>query len=198
MPSLLFVDIEWVLRYRSFVDMSEYFGTGPLWTWVKNNVWCDPSSTGTQTRVKTIETCVESIFATVCVQSAIAGCFLLFWWGRLDWVALHQDTWSKKLNNKLKVVISPLSETKFESFTILFYGNLPNSAHGCIKTVVTAAVVTENVRMSSIEKLSQWSTEFLNNSRHDSCIFFPKTWSFADLSSLSRKFSAPHSKFKIP
>jgi hypothetical protein len=27
---------EWVLRYWSFVDMSEYFGTGPLWTWVKN------------------------------------------------------------------------------------------------------------------------------------------------------------------
>jgi hypothetical protein len=25
-------DIEWVLRYWSFVDMSEYFGTDPLWT----------------------------------------------------------------------------------------------------------------------------------------------------------------------
>jgi hypothetical protein len=57
----------------------------------------------------------------------------------------HQN---KNLNKKLKVVISPLSETKSESFTIPFYGNPVNSAPGCIQTAVTAAVVTENVRMS--------------------------------------------------
>jgi hypothetical protein len=62
---------EWVLRYWS------------LWTWVKNDDWCDPSSAGTLTHVKTIETCVESASATIYVQSAIASCFLLFWWGRL-------------------------------------------------------------------------------------------------------------------
>jgi hypothetical protein len=142
--------MEWVLRYWSFVDMSEYFDTDPLWTWVKNDDWFDPSSAGTLTRVKTIETCVESAFATVCVQSAIVGCFLLFWWGRLDRVALHQVTWSKKLNNKLKVIVSPLSETKSESesFTVLFYGNPLNSTRGCIRTAVTAAVVTKNVHMS--------------------------------------------------
>jgi hypothetical protein len=39
----------------------------------------DPSFTGIQTCVKTIETCVESAFATVHVRSAIAGCFFLFW-----------------------------------------------------------------------------------------------------------------------
>jgi hypothetical protein len=39
----------------------------------------DPSSVGTLTYVKMIEMCVESIFATVCVRSTIAGCFLLFW-----------------------------------------------------------------------------------------------------------------------
>jgi hypothetical protein len=55
---------------------------------------------------------------------------------------------NKKLNNKLKVVISPLSETKSESFTILFYGNPLNSACGCIKTAVTAIVVTKNVHVS--------------------------------------------------
>ncbi len=130
--------------------MSEYFGTGPLWTWVKNDDWCDPSSAGTLTRVKTIETCVESASATVYVQSAIAGCFLLFWWGRLSWDALQRVTWSKKPNNKLKVIISSLSETKSESesFMIPFYGNPLNSARGCIKIAVTAAVVTENVRVS--------------------------------------------------
>jgi hypothetical protein len=137
--------MEWVLRYWSFVDMSEYFGIGPLWIWVKNDDWFDQSSTGTLTHVKTIETCVESAFATVCVRSTIAGCFLLFWRGRFGWVALHKFTWSKKLIKKLKVIISPLSET--ESFTIPFYGHPLNSARGYIQTVVTAAVVTENVHM---------------------------------------------------
>jgi hypothetical protein len=129
------------------MDMSEYFGTGPLWTWVKNNDWCDPSSTGTLTHVKMIETCVESAFTTICVQFAIAGCLLLFWWGRFGRVALHQVTWTKKLNNKLKVVISPLSEIKPEpkSITVPFYGDPLNSASGCVKTAVTAAVVTKNM-----------------------------------------------------
>jgi hypothetical protein len=55
---------------------------------------------------------------------------------------------NKKLNNKLKVVISPLSKTESESFTILFYGNPLNSARGCIKTSVTAVVVIKNVCVS--------------------------------------------------
>jgi hypothetical protein len=81
---LCLADSTWVgTSVLVFVDMSEYFGIGPLWTWVKNDDWCDPSSAGTLTHVKTIETCVESASATVCVQSAIAGCFLLFCWGRL-------------------------------------------------------------------------------------------------------------------
>jgi hypothetical protein len=45
---------------------------------VKNDDLCDPSSTGTLTRVKTIETYVEISFATVCVQSSIAGAFFCF------------------------------------------------------------------------------------------------------------------------
>jgi hypothetical protein len=126
--------------------MSGYFNTDPLWAWVKNDYWFYPSSAGTLTHVKTIETCVESIFATVCVQSVIAGCILLFRWGRLGWVALHQVSWSNKLNNQLKVIISPLSEP--ESFTILFYDSPLNSTRCCIQTAVTGAVVTKNVRMS--------------------------------------------------
>jgi hypothetical protein len=53
---------------------------------------------------------------------------------------------NKKLNNKLKVVISPLSEPK--SITVPFYGDPLNSTRGCIQTVVTSAVVTKNVYMS--------------------------------------------------
>jgi hypothetical protein len=39
----------------------------PLKACVKVAECCDPSSTSTLTCVKTIETCVESAFATVCV-----------------------------------------------------------------------------------------------------------------------------------
>jgi hypothetical protein len=64
--------------------------------------------------------------------------------------ALHQVTRTKKLNNKLKVAISPLSEIKpeSESFTIPFYDDPLNSACDCVKTAVTTAVVTENVHVS--------------------------------------------------
>jgi hypothetical protein len=56
----------------------------------------------------------------------------------------------KKLNNKLKLIILLMSETKSESksFMIPFYDNPLNSAHGSIQMVVTASVVTENVCMS--------------------------------------------------
>jgi hypothetical protein len=50
---------------------------------------------------------------------------------------------NKKLNSKLKVVISPLSETKSEpkSIAVPFYGDLLNSACGCIQMAVTTAMV---------------------------------------------------------
>jgi hypothetical protein len=182
--------------------MSEYFGTGPLWTWVKIDDWCDPSSAGTLTHVKTIETCVESAFATICVQFAIAGCFLLFWWGWLGRVALHQVTWTKKLNNKLKVGISSLSETKSEpksfTFTFPFYSDPLNSARVCIQTAVTAAVLPKMCVWVGVGRLSQWPTKFVNNPRQNSWPSAPKTWSFAGLPSLSKKFSAPHLEPKIP
>jgi hypothetical protein len=38
----------------------------------------DPSSVGTLTYVKMIETCVESAFATVCVRFTIANDFFCF------------------------------------------------------------------------------------------------------------------------
>jgi hypothetical protein len=46
--------------------------------------------------------------------------------------------------------ISPLSEIEPEPelFTIPFYGDPLNSARDCVKTAVTAAVVTGNVRVS--------------------------------------------------
>jgi hypothetical protein len=61
---------------------------------------------------------------------------------------LHQITQTKKLNNKLKAVISPLPKIESESFTIRFYGNPLNSHVTVLKIVVTAAVVTKNVHMS--------------------------------------------------
>jgi hypothetical protein len=92
------LDMECVLQYWSSVDMSEYFNTGPLRAWVKNDDWCDPSSAGTLTRFKTIETCVESAFASVCVQSTIAGYFPLFWWG---WC--HTPFWERRNEASIRV-----------------------------------------------------------------------------------------------
>jgi hypothetical protein len=51
----------------------------PLRTCVKIADCYDPFFVGTLTSIKIIETCVESVFATVYVRSAIAGCFHLFW-----------------------------------------------------------------------------------------------------------------------
>jgi hypothetical protein len=51
----------------------------PLRACVKVADCYDPSSAGTITCVKVIETCVKTTFATVCLRSAIADCFLLFW-----------------------------------------------------------------------------------------------------------------------
>jgi hypothetical protein len=55
-----------------------------------------------------------------------------------------------KLNKKFKVIISPLSETKSESksFTILFYGNLLNSACELYSNSHNRCVVTKNVHMT--------------------------------------------------
>jgi hypothetical protein len=52
---------------------------GPLRACVEVVDYCDLSSVGTLTHVKTIEMCVESAFATERMRSTIAGCFLLFW-----------------------------------------------------------------------------------------------------------------------
>jgi hypothetical protein len=51
----------------------------PLRACVKVADYCDPSSAGTLTCVKMIETCAERVFATICVRFAIAAHFLLFW-----------------------------------------------------------------------------------------------------------------------
>ncbi len=67
-----------ILLFMISLAMIGHFSAGLLWACVKVDYCCDPSSAGTLTCVKTIETCVESAFATVCVQSAIAGCFFYF------------------------------------------------------------------------------------------------------------------------
>ena len=51
---------------------------GPLRTYVKIDDCCDPFSAGTLTHVRTIETCVESGFATESERFAIAGRFFCF------------------------------------------------------------------------------------------------------------------------
>jgi hypothetical protein len=56
----------------------------------------------------------------------------------------------------LKIIISPLSKSKSESFVIPFYDSPLNSAHSCIQIAITIVVVTENVCMSR-----RWKAELV-------------------------------------
>jgi hypothetical protein len=58
--------------------MIGHVSAGPLRACVKVANCCDPSSTGTLTCVKSLETCAESAFATVSERFAIANCFFGF------------------------------------------------------------------------------------------------------------------------
>jgi hypothetical protein len=114
---------------------------------------------------------------------------------------------NKKLNNKLKVAISLLSEIKpeSESLTIPFYGDPLNSARGCVKTAVTAAVVTENVRVSRRWKAKslaygickQLSSSFqhhrlLKPDRSPVCIVCPESFQHLVLTSKSHSYQIMH------
>jgi hypothetical protein len=114
-----------------------------------------------------------------------------------------------KLNNKLKVAISPLSEIKpeSESLTIPFYGYPLNSTRGCVKTAVTAAVVTENVRVSRHWKgesvaygiCKQLSSSFvhlrpLKPNRSPVCTVCPESFQHLILSSKSHSYQTVHRK----
>jgi hypothetical protein len=58
--------------------MIGHVSASPLRACVKVANYCDPSSVSTLTYVKMIETCVESVFATVCMRFAIADRFFCF------------------------------------------------------------------------------------------------------------------------
>jgi hypothetical protein len=60
------------------MGMSGHKSVGPLRACVKVVDYCDPSFVGTLTRVKMIETCVQSIFATASERFTIAYCFFCF------------------------------------------------------------------------------------------------------------------------
>ena len=60
------------------MGMSGHISAGPIWACVRVDDYCDPSVAGTLTRVKTIETCVESVLATVSGRFAIAHRFFYF------------------------------------------------------------------------------------------------------------------------
>jgi hypothetical protein len=113
----------------------------------------------------------------------------------------------KKLNNKLKVAISSLSEIKpeSESLTIPFYDDPLNSARGCVKTAVTAAVVTEIVRVSRRWKAEsvvygickQLSSSFVHHrlfkpDRSSVCIVRPEIFQHLILTSKFHSYQIMH------
>jgi hypothetical protein len=112
--------------------------------------YCDPSSIGTLTCVKSL---VSMFRASCCRIRTIRNSGLFFFcFGQDDLAESHciNSTGQRSLIKSLKVIILPLLRTMSESelFTILFYGNPLTPCVGCIQTAVTMAMVTENVRMS--------------------------------------------------
>jgi hypothetical protein len=57
--------------------MSQHESAGPLRACVKVADYCDPSSAGTLTCVKSLEMCVESAFATVSKRNSRSFLFIL-------------------------------------------------------------------------------------------------------------------------
>jgi hypothetical protein len=128
--------------------------------------------------------------------------------GKVECIASSHRN-KKKLNNKLNVVISPLSEIKPEpeSFTILFYDDPLNSACDCVKIVVTAAVVTENVCVSrrwKAESVAYGSCKQLSSSfvhlrplrpdRSPVCTVCPESFQHPVLTSKSYSYQTVHRK----
>jgi hypothetical protein len=82
MKILVFVlslyNLKWARKCWSTRGMIRHASADPLRACVKVADYCDPSSAGILTYIKMIETCVQSPFATVCVQFAIADHFFYF------------------------------------------------------------------------------------------------------------------------
>jgi hypothetical protein len=90
----------------------------------------DTFSAGTLTLLERYKRLSRASLPPYPERFAVADHFFSF--GEDGWVVLHciKSLDQRELNNKLKVTISPLSETKSESesCTVPFYGNLLNSA----------------------------------------------------------------------
>jgi hypothetical protein len=88
MLSLLFMKISSVCAYLIGLEvgtkvlvrwgMSGHKSDGPLRACVKVTDCCDPSSAGTLTCIKMIETCLESAFVTVSKRFTISDHFFCF------------------------------------------------------------------------------------------------------------------------
>jgi hypothetical protein len=77
---------------------------------VKVDDYCDPSSAGTLTRVKSIEYVYECLFATDCAQPAIVGYFFFICGDVSD---VHCMLKSLNLINKIKMLILIFEMPKF-------------------------------------------------------------------------------------
>jgi hypothetical protein len=99
-----------IFLFVNRIGMSAYFGTSPLWTWVNIYSCCDPSSTGTLIRVKSLE-----YICWVCYhhQLHVRNLYLakkIFWWGTYRTDICHNLTyacawirWTLKTINSMEV-----------------------------------------------------------------------------------------------
>jgi hypothetical protein len=70
--------LKWARKCWAARGMIGHTSAGSLRACVKVADCCYPSSAGTLTCIKLLETCVESVFTTVSERFAIADCFFYF------------------------------------------------------------------------------------------------------------------------
>jgi hypothetical protein len=111
------------------MGMSGHESAGPLRACVKVADYCDPPSAGTLTCIKSLEAVLRATLPPyVCDSQYRIVSFVLV---RTIRSSLHciKSPYQRTSITSLKVLISPLSETKSkpESFMILIYGDPLNS-----------------------------------------------------------------------
>jgi hypothetical protein len=132
---------------------------GPLRARVKVANCCDPYSVGTLTCVKLLLTCVESVFATVSKQFAIADCCLLFLVRmirpRLHYIkSPNQPSLITSLKSHNLTVVRNHAK-RSNPFDIPIFQQTTNSACGYTKMARTVVVGIRNMCMSRRWKAEQ-------------------------------------------
>jgi hypothetical protein len=157
---LIYRTLKWVRKYRwPMRACVRHASVGPLGTWcrhgsarpLKDMIY--PSSAGTLTFVRTIETCVESNFChrtrTVHNSRSFSFVFLRMIRSCVNIIKLPNPIRKLTILKKIIILIVSKIKNKFRSHQRIGFSVICETPHvGCFQMAVTIVVLTENVCMS--------------------------------------------------